>query len=76
MHYKTVSILCTLLVSIISGACSNPKRESKSATKQAEQEESIQLPNPASENCIKVGGKLLIEKKGRRWRIRGLLVRG
>ena len=60
MHYKTVSILCTLLVSIISGACSEQSNSPNNQTKQ----ESMQLANPASENCIKHGGKISIEKRG------------
>jgi putative hemolysin len=51
------------VIAIIFVACSEPSRESNS-TKEQTEEESPQLANPASENCIKHGGSTSIERRG------------
>ncbi|MFQ5787598.1 MAG: DUF333 domain-containing protein [Thermodesulfobacteriota bacterium] len=63
MCHTMRSIVCVLLVVIFSGACSKPDSQSKSESEKSEQQ-SGQLANPASENCVEKGGKLIIEKRG------------
>jgi putative hemolysin len=63
MCCKHETVLGLLIVAILLGVCSDTKPESNSQLNQKE-EQLGQLANPASENCIKHGGKLIIEKRG------------
>ena len=57
------SILSLLIVAIVLGACSKTDSQSESESDKSEKQSS-QLANPASVNCVKKGGKLIIEKRG------------
>ena len=57
------SILSLLIVAIVLGACSKPDSQTESESDKSEKQSS-QLANPASENCVKKGGQLVIEKRG------------
>lgn len=52
---RTIKLSLTIffLLPLLLAACSKPTQESNG-----------QLPNPASENCIQEGGKLVIQKRG------------
>jgi len=63
MCNTTRTVFCLLLVVIFLGACSNSDPKSESESGEVEKQ-TAQLANPASENCIKKGGKLIIEKRG------------
>jgi putative hemolysin len=63
MLYMRYFIINILLVVVISGACSKAEsdRNSESAT---DEKHPSYLANPASVNCVKKGGKVVIEKRG------------
>jgi putative hemolysin len=56
-------IMSVLLLVMISGACSETHSDGNSQSVTDEKHPSY-LPNPASANCIKKGGKVVIEKRG------------
>jgi putative hemolysin len=60
MRHLTQSILSLLLIAILLGACSAPAPQSTPAPAQPK----AGMPNPASENCVKQGGTLSIQKRG------------
>lgn len=63
MLYTRCVVVCVLLVVVISGGCSkaDTDRSSESAT---DEKHPSYLPNPASVNCLRKGGKVIIEKRG------------
>lgn len=63
MLYTRYAIISILFVVVISGGCSkaDTDRSSESAT---DEKHPSYLPNPASVNCVKKGGKVVIEKRG------------
>jgi putative hemolysin len=63
MFYTTKSIMCVLLTIVISGACSRADTGGNSQPVTNEKD-SLYLPNPASVDCVKKGGKVVIEKRG------------
>jgi putative hemolysin len=62
MRHLTRSILSLLLVAIFLGACSAPAPQSTPAP--AQPQPTPGMANPASENCVKQGGTLSIQKRG------------
>jgi putative hemolysin len=63
MLYTRNFIVSALLVVMISGACSTTDTASNSQPS-ASEKHSLYLANPASVNCVKKGGKVVIEKRG------------
>ena len=63
MLYTRKFIISVSLVLMFSGACSRTETDSNSLRVTNEKHSSY-LPNPASANCIKKGGKVVIEKRG------------
>jgi putative hemolysin len=63
MLYTRNFIISVLLVVMISGACSGTETGSNPEPVGKEEHPSY-LPNPASVNCVKKGGKVIIEKRG------------
>ena len=61
MRYGVRSTIILLLVGIVLGACSPAV---PTATPTATPVAPGMIANPASENCIKQGGKLVMEKRG------------
>ena len=63
MLYTRYAIIIILFVVVISGGCSqaDTDRNSESST---DKKHPSYLPNPASVNCVKKGGKVVIEKRG------------
>ncbi len=59
MRRLSQSVLGLMLMAIFIGACSAPQ-----ATPQPTQATNSSLANPASDNCIKQGGKLSIQQRG------------
>lgn len=63
MYYKTNYIINIFLFLVIFVACSKTDTDSISQPATNDKHPSY-LPNPASANCIKKGGEVLIEKRG------------
>jgi len=63
MINATISIVFLLIIAMFLGDCSNPDAQNNSQPNQTQQQAS-KIANPASENCINQGGKLVIEKRG------------
>jgi putative hemolysin len=63
MVYTRNSIISVLLIVMILGACSGTETSSNPQLVQQEKHPSY-LPNPASVNCVKKGGRVVIEKRG------------
>lgn len=63
MCHRPKSILGLLLVTIYLVSCPNPEPRTNSPKDQTK-EQPPKIANPASENCVKSGGRLSIEKRG------------
>ncbi|MCI0454163.1 MAG: DUF333 domain-containing protein [Candidatus Dadabacteria bacterium] len=63
MGYKAKSILGLLIATICLVSCSNSGSKANLLKNQTEEQPS-KIANPASEYCIKSGGRLSIEKRG------------
>jgi putative hemolysin len=63
MMYRRNFVIGVLLVVVTSGGCSTADSASNSQLSASEKHSSY-LPNPASVNCVKKGGKVAIEKRG------------
>lgn len=62
LHAKNF-IMSALLASLILVACSRAEIDIKSQSS-PDRKHSSHFPNPASANCVKKGGKVVIEKRG------------
>lgn len=63
MLYMRKFIISVLLVVMISGACSKTDSD-RNLQPSTTEKHSSHLPNPASVNCVKKGGEVVIEKRG------------